>query len=43
MNNTIKKVVTILSFTVILFSIISFANSANVLTETDAANKLSSL
>ncbi len=43
MNNTIKKVVTILSLTVILFSSISFANAADVLTETDAANNLSSI
>ncbi len=43
MNNSIKKVVTTLSLTVILFSTIFYANDTNALTETEAANKLSSL
>ncbi len=43
MNNTIKKIVTILGLTVILLSTLSFANAANVTTEIDAANDLSSI
>jgi hypothetical protein len=43
MNNVIKKVVTMLGLTVLLFSTISFANATNVTTEIDAANNLSSI
>jgi hypothetical protein len=43
MNNVIKKVVTTLGLTVILFSTIYFVNAANVTTEIDAANDLSSI